>query len=179
LLPLPHICAVDSGFVVDCGYWFDPAAADGDQPEDPPARLLSHKGQAGRISVAFAANGLVHFWEHHTAWFAEWEELADLTVTRPGTGEDDGTEALSPEERAQLVTELADAILADPQFRCAPRGDKLRTAQRLTPEGASKWVGWDAAREACERVNDMTQERYDQLEDQLDDLAAELQASPA
>ena len=121
----------------------------------------------------------MHFWEHHTAWFAEWEELADATVTRPGIGEDDGTERLSPEERARLVTELAEAILADPQFRGAPRGNKLRTARRLTPEGTSKWVGWDAAREACERVNQAAQERYDQLEDRFDDLAAELLASLA
>jgi hypothetical protein len=158
---------------------FDPAAVDGDQPEDPPTHLLRHKGQTGQISVAFAANGLVHFWEYHTAWFAEWEELADATVTQPGMDEDDGTERLSPEERAQLVTELAEAILADPQFRGAPRGDKLRTARRLIPEGTSKWVGWDAAREACEQVNQTAQERYDQLEERLDDLAAELLASPA
>ncbi len=158
---------------------FDPAAGDGDQPEDPPAHLLGHKGQTGQFSVAFAANGLVHFWEHHTAWFAEWEELAGVTVARPGTDEDDRTEPLSPEERARLVSELAEAILADPQFRGGPRGDKVRIARRLIPEGTSKWVGWDAAREACERVNQMAQERYDQLEDRLDDLAAELLASPA
>jgi len=158
---------------------FDPAAVGGGRPEDPPAQLLRHKGQTGQISVAFAANGLVHFWEHHTGWFAEWEELADPAVTRAGPGEDDGAEALSPEERARLVSELAEAILADPQFRGATRGDKLRTARRLIPEGASKWVGWDAAREACERVHDMAQERYDRLEDRLDDLAAELLASPA
>ena len=78
---------------------FDPDAADGDQPEDPPAHLIRHKGQTGQVSVAFAANGVVHFWEHHTAWFAEWEELADATVARPGMDEDDGTEPLSPEER--------------------------------------------------------------------------------
>jgi hypothetical protein len=158
---------------------FDPAAVDGDQPEDPPSHLLRHKGQPGQISVAFAANGLVHFWEHHTAWFAEWEELASATVTRPEMDEEDGTERLSPEERARLVTELAEAILADPQFRGVPRGEKLRTARRLIPEGTSKWVGWDAAREACERVNQTAQERYDQLEDRLDDLAAELLATPA
>jgi hypothetical protein len=158
---------------------FDPATVDGDQPEEPPARLLRHKGQTGQISVAFAANGLVHFWEHHTAWFAEWEDLADATVILPGMDEDDGTERLSSEERARLVTELAEAILADPQFRGTPRGDKLRTARRLIPEGTSKWVGWDAAREACGRVNQTAQERYDQLEDRLDDLAAELLASPA
>jgi hypothetical protein len=158
---------------------FDPAAVDGDQPEDQPAHLLRHMGQAGQISVAFAANGLVHFWEHHAAWFAEWEELADATVTRPGIDVDDGTERLSPEERARLVTELAEAILADSQFRGAPRGDKLRAARRLIPEETSKWVGWDAAREACERVNQTAQERYDQLEGRLDDLAAELLASPA
>jgi hypothetical protein len=158
---------------------FDPDASDGDQPEDPPAHLLRHKGQTGQISVAFAANGLVHFWEHHTAWFAEWEELADGTVTRSGMDEDDGTGRLSLEERDQLVTELADVILADPQFRAAPRGDKQRTARRLIPEGTSEGVSWSAAREACERVNTMARERYDQLEDRFDDLAAELLATPA
>jgi hypothetical protein len=157
---------------------FDPDA-DGGQPEDPPARLLRHKGQTGQVSVASAANGVVHFWERETAWFAEWEELAGGTVTGAGLDEDDGAERLSPEERARLVTELADAILADPQFRAAPRGDKQRTARRLIPEGASQWAGWDAGREACDWVNKLAQERYDQLEDQLDELAAELLASPA
>lgn len=44
---------------------FDPASGN-DQPEDPPAHLLRHKGRIGQVSVAFAANGLVHFWEHQT-----------------------------------------------------------------------------------------------------------------
>ena len=157
---------------------FDPDIGGG-QPQDPPAHLLRHKGQTGQVSVAFAANGLVHFWERETAWFAEWEELAGGTVTGADLDEDDATERLSPEERARLVTELADALLADPQFRAAPRGDKQRTARRLIPEGTGQWVGWDAVREACERVNKLTQESYDQLEDRLDELAAELLTSPA
>jgi hypothetical protein len=86
---------------------------------------------------------------------------------------------LSEEERAQLVTGLADAILADPQFRAAPRGDKMRIARSLIPEGTGKWTGGDAAREACGRVATMAQERYDQIEDRFDDLAAELLARPA
>ena len=28
---------------------------------DPPAHLLRQKGQTGQVSVAFAANGVVHF----------------------------------------------------------------------------------------------------------------------
>jgi hypothetical protein len=59
-------------------------------------------------------------------------ELADAAMVRPGMDEDDGAERLSPEERARLVIELA--------------------------EGTGKWVGWDAAREACERVNQTAQE---------------------
>jgi hypothetical protein len=66
--------------------------------------------------------------------------LADATVARPGMDEDDGTEPLSSEERGRLVTDLADTILADPQFRAASRGDKVRTARRLARR-ASKWVG--------------------------------------
>jgi hypothetical protein len=41
---------------------FDPDG-DLDQPDDPPARLTERKGQACQVSVAFAANGVVHFWE--------------------------------------------------------------------------------------------------------------------
>jgi len=74
---------------------FNPDAAAGDRPDDPPAHLLRRKGQTGQVSVAFAANGLVHFWEYETAWFAEWQELADSPVTGADLDEDDGTPRLS------------------------------------------------------------------------------------
>jgi hypothetical protein len=47
---------------------FDPGADDSDLPED----LIRHKGETGQVSVAFAANGVVHFREHHTACYLEW-----------------------------------------------------------------------------------------------------------
>ena len=154
---------------------FAPDAGDDDQPDDPPAHLIRHKGQTGQLSVAFAANGVVHFWERETAWYAEWQELADGT----DLGEDDGTLRLSEEERARLAEELADAIVADPQFRAAPRGDRWGIATRAIPKGTDSWAGRDAQRLACDRVHQMAQQRYEQLEGQLDDLAAELLASPA
>jgi len=158
---------------------FDPGVVDGGLADGLPERLAQHKGQTGQVSVAFAANGLVHFWEQDTAWYLEWEELAGAAVSRSSIdeGEDDAGR-LSPEERVRLVGELADAILADPQFRAAPRNEKQRMARRAIPEGTGQWLAWDAVREACVRVIQAAQERYDQLEDQLDDLAAELVASP-
>jgi hypothetical protein len=94
---------------------FDPAAADL-PPDGLPAHLAGHKGQTGQVSVAFAANGVVHFWDHAAAWYLEWEELSEGTSPRPGCGlgEADQAGRLSGEERARMVGELADAVLADP-----------------------------------------------------------------
>jgi hypothetical protein len=150
---------------------FDPDAVDGgDQQDESTAHLIAHKGQTGQVSVAFAANGLVHFWEHRTAWYLEWEELADGIMTGAGRYE---------AERARLVGELADAIVADPKFRAARVTDRWDLSGKAIPAGTDSWVGRDARRQACTRTYQMAQERYDQLEDQLDDLAAELLASPA
>jgi hypothetical protein len=159
---------------------FDPDSGDQDdeQAGGMPEHLIRHKGQTGQVSVAFSANGLVHFWEHETAWFAEWEELAGGTVAGADMYEA-GTERLGEEERARLAGELADAILADPQFRAASRADRWRIASRAVPEGTDPWAGRDAARQACDRADQMAQERYDELEARLDDLAAELLASSA
>jgi len=158
---------------------FDPGSGE-DQPADPPAHLLGHKGQTGQVSVAFAANGVMHFWEHETAWYLEWEELADSAPRRvPGMDETDETERLGEEERARLAGELADRIVADPKFRAAPPTERQRIARQAITKGTNDWAVWDAVRQACDRAHQMAQERYDQLEDRLDDLAAELLASPA
>lgn len=159
---------------------FDPASDD-DQPEDPPGHLTGHKGQTGQVSVAFAANGVVHFWEQHAPWYLEWRQLAASAPLRvPGMDdEEDQAERLSEEEHARLAGELADTILADPQFRAASRGNRWKIAGKAVPEGTDPWAGRDAARQACDRALQMAQERYDQLEGQLGDLAAELLASPA
>ena len=154
---------------------FDPDS-ELDRPDDPPARLTARKGQIGQLSVAFAANGVVHFWEHETAWYLEWEELADGPTRADGYGPEDQAERLDPEERARLAGELAEAILADPQFRAASRGDRQRLA---LPAGTDQWAGWDAVREACDRAQQMAEAACGQLEGQLDELAAELLATPA
>jgi hypothetical protein len=131
------------------------------------------------VSVAFAANGLVHFWEHRTAWYLEWEDLADGIMTGAGRYEADGTERPGEEEQARLAGELADAIVADPEFRAARVTDRWNLSGKVIPAGTDSSVGWDARRQACTRASQLARERYDQLEDQIDDLAAELLASPA
>ncbi|HEX9354889.1 MAG TPA: hypothetical protein VF933_13870 [Streptosporangiaceae bacterium] len=158
---------------------FDPGSDD-DQPDSPPAHLLSHKGHVGQVGVAFAAGGLVHFWEHQAAWYQEWQELPGSQPSRRDSDQEDtdGPERLSAEERARLASELAGTILAGPRFRAAPRGDRQGLARLAIPEGTDRWVGWDAVREACDRAHEMAQAQYDQLTGQLDDLAAELLASP-
>jgi hypothetical protein len=44
-------------------------------------------------------------------------------------------ERLSEEQRARLVSELADAILADPQFLAASHADRWDIALKAIPEG--------------------------------------------
>jgi hypothetical protein len=90
-----------------------------------------------------------------------------------------GAERLSEEEHARLAGELADAMLADLQFRAASRADRWRLAREAIPAGTDPWAGRNAQRQACDRAQLMAHERYDQLEGRLDDLAAELLASPA
>jgi hypothetical protein len=157
---------------------FDPDS-ELDQPDDPPARLTARKGQIGQISVAFAANGLIHFWEDRAAWYLEWEQLADSSVHADGYGPEGQTERLDAEERARLAGELAEAILANPQFRVASRGDRQRLARLALPAGTDHWASWDAVREACDRAQQMTETACGQLQDRLDELAAELLATPA
>lgn len=165
------------GVIYQRSVQFDPDS-DPDQPDDPPARLTARKGQPCQISVAFAANGVVHFWEDCAAWYREWEELAAVGSYEPGEGQDTRP---SEADRTRLVGELVDAVLADQQFRAAAtHGKRQRIARQSVPKDAEQWgAGWEVAREACERAQEMTEAIYGQLEDRLDELAAGLLATPA
>jgi hypothetical protein len=157
---------------------FDPGSGES-QPEDLPAHLIQRKGQIGQVSVAFAVNGVVHFWERQAAWHQEWQELADRQDShrRSDLGDED-EERLSAEERSRVAGELAATIVADPRFRAASRGDRQRLARLALPKDADDWAGWDAVRKACDQAQEMAQAQYDQITDRLDDLAAEFLASP-
>jgi hypothetical protein len=158
---------------------FDPGSDD-DQPENPPEHLTVRKGQTGQVSVAFAANGVVHFWEQFAAWYLEWRQMAGSAPLRaPDTDGEDEAWRLGEEERTRLASELADTILADPEFRAGSRDDRQRAARKVIPRDTGDGVFWAALREAVQQADQMTRERYDQLEERLDDLAAELLASPA
>jgi hypothetical protein len=151
---------------------FDPGSDD-DLQEDPPARLAGRAGEIGEISVAFMANGMVHFWEHYAAWYLEWQDLTDSEPQRgPGT---DKPPRLSDEERARLASELADAMLTSMDFRAAKtRGARQRLARLAVPAGTDQGVGWDAESEACDRAEELARAQYAQIDGRLDDLAAEL-----
>ncbi len=155
---------------------FDPDD-DEDEVEDPPAHLIKHRGEIGRVSVAFAANGLIHFWEQSAPWHLEWQEIADGPASRfSGQRDaDEDTERLSDEERARLTAELVGKLLADTGFRAAkPGGARQRYAKFALPEGTDKWVGWDATRDAVDRAEELAQAQYTQITARLDELAAEL-----
>jgi hypothetical protein len=154
---------------------FDPGSDD-DQPGDPPAHLINRKGETGLISVAFAANGLVHFWEDRTAWYLEWQELMDSEPSRRGPGMDE-PDRLSDEERARQARELADTLLASPEFRAARPGARQRFARLNIPTDTDPGAGWDAASIACDQADEQARAQYAQITGRLDDLAAELLAS--
>lgn len=143
---------------------------------DPPLHLLKHKGEIGQLLVAFASNGLIHFWEQSAPLQTEWQGLADAASRgQPFAPRQSEAERLSPEEQDRQTAELVDRLLADPQFRAAkPGGARQRYAKFALPDGTDKWVGWDAVRDAVERAELLTQTQYGQIAGRLDDLAAEL-----
>ncbi|MFG3423191.1 hypothetical protein [Micromonospora sp. NPDC048063] len=163
---------------------FDPGA-DG-AVDEVPSHLVQWRGQAGRLSVAFAVNGVVHFWEATASWFAEWltlvEQVEQASSGVPLPRDDDGEESerLSDEERVRLTDELARKLLAMPEFRAAkPTGGvRQRLADQSIPVDTHRWVRWDAIREAVSRADELTKTTYEPITERLGDLAAELVTVP-
>ncbi len=165
----------------------DPLDPDGvgEDRDDRPAHLIQRRGQVGLVIVAFVVNGVVHFWEQRTAWFEEWEDFMDSTSARPPTqrGELMNDELLDErfdyETRDRLASELADIVLATPQFRAAKLGNARQRAGELAlPKDTDESVRWRAIRIASERADDLARVQYDQLTERLDDLAGELLIDP-
>jgi hypothetical protein len=146
------------------------------EPEDVPARLARRKGQTCELRVAFpsAGHGLLHFWEQTEPWYQEFLDSQDAETLHDA----DEERRISGEERDRLVAEVAEAILADREFRASSPGIRRRRAQMLVPEGADRHVGWDAAERARERAEELSDEAYRTVQGHLDDLAAEFLAGP-
>jgi hypothetical protein len=82
------------------------------------------------------------------------------------------------EDRDRRAAELAEAILADREFRASFPDIRRWRAQMLVPDRTDRHVGWDAAERARERAEELSDESYRPIKGQLDDIAAELLASP-
>ena len=149
---------------------FDPGEEE-DLP-DGAAGLLKYEGHISRVTVAFAAGGVMHFWEDEASWYVRWEVLTDPENSHGADGR------LGDEERARRAGELAAALLADPKFR-GDRGNRWRIAQQAISRDTDDWVSREAISQAGDQADRMAQEQYDQIEGQLDTLAAELLTSPA
>lgn len=154
---------------------FDP---DPDEVNDPPGRLLEHRGKPCRIEVAFVAGGVVHFWEQTASWYTEWEGLTD---SQDATDDpDDDPRWLSEAERERLAAPAVESLLAMPEFRAAkPGGARQRFAKSHLPADLDERVRWDATRAACERADELTQQRYADVNDQYEELARQLLTDPA
>jgi hypothetical protein len=96
------------------------------QPEDVPARLARRKGQTCELSVAFAAagHGLLHFWEQTEPWYQEFLDSQDAEMLHDA----DEERRTGGEDRDRLAAELAEAILADSEFRASSPGIRRRRA---------------------------------------------------
>ncbi|SCF23073.1 hypothetical protein GA0070558_1669 [Micromonospora haikouensis] len=67
-----------------------------------------------------------------------------------------------------------------PEFRAAkPGGARKRFARSHLPADLDEQVRWEAIRTACDRADELTQQRYAGIGDQYDELAADLLTDPA
>ncbi|MGC4939262.1 hypothetical protein [Kribbella sp. DT2] len=137
------------------------------------AKFAQHTGELAAICVAFAANGLVHFWEKTTTWYAEWREMqAPVRASWSAGGDLDDSDDSDDEG---LDEALIEQILADPQFRASKLGPARQRFLRLTYGDQS----WREHREASDRADELSREIYEPLRRQLDSLASELVATDA
>ena len=156
---------------------FDPGHDAAEGAESQIAELASHAGKLGQVSLAFVANGVVHFWERSTSWYGEWEELAGQAL-RHGFDLDEPSRP-SQEERERLASEHTETLLADPRFRAARQANvRHRAARLILPPDTDSAIFWDAVREASEQADELAQQQYERINPQLDELARELLASP-
>ena len=142
-------------------------------PDDVPAHLARYKGRTCELQVAFASagHGLLHFWDHTAPWYRKWLDSEEARLL----GEDG--QADDP-ERTRQAREIAEAVVADPEYRAANSHDRGRRAEQLMPEGTDREVRWDAAARAEEMAREQAEAAYDAIWDQLDEVAAEFLASP-
>jgi hypothetical protein len=157
---------------------FDPEANKGSDGEsETPPEMTRYKGRVGEVSVAFAANGVVHFWEHQTPWYRQWRDTVQAAGQswRRTLDDEDESERLSPEEHDRRVNDLAATLLANPEFRGAKLGGaRHRFAELAVPPDTDRAVKWDAIRKASERAEELARTTYAALADRLDELAAQL-----
>jgi hypothetical protein len=153
---------------------FDP---DSDEVTDPPPKLLKHRGNPCTIEVAFVAGGVVHFWEYTATWYIEWEDLVQAQA--PDDEVHDEPRWLSDADRERLAAPAVESLLATPEFRAAKLGARQRFAQSHLPADLDERVRWEVVRAACDRADELTTQRYADIDEQYDDLAAQLLKDPA
>lgn len=147
---------------------FDP---DPDEFSKAPAQLLAHRGKVYHVEVAFVADGVVHSWERIAAWYDEWEDFVDP----PGDDLYDVSERLSDADRERLAAPAVEALLAMPEFRAAKVGARQRFAQSHLPANLDGRVGWDVVQAACDRADELSRQRYADIDDdRYDELAERL-----
>lgn len=146
------------------------------EPDDGlPAELARRKGQICDLAVAFAsAHGILHTWSATAPWWQEHLDREDAALADAG---EEGIQA-EQEQRRRAERELADAILADGEFRASSPGARRRRGQLLIPDGTDRHVGFMAADLARQDAEALPEEAYRSVREQLAGLAAEFLASP-
>ncbi|MFI6134051.1 hypothetical protein [Micromonospora sp. NPDC051141] len=159
----------------------DPFDPDDDLVDDPPRHLLARRGQLQGIEVAFVAGGVVHFWEHTVSWYAEWEALITATYRGLVNEDDEGRPRwLSERESEELAEPAVQTLLAMRQFRAEkPGGGRYRFAQQHLPDDLDERVTSTAVRLACDRADEAARQRYADIDEHYEQLAADLLVDPA
>jgi hypothetical protein len=145
------------------------------EPDDLPAALARRKGQACDIAVAFAsAHGILHVWSCTASWWQEWLDSQDAEFA----ADTDEDIRARQEERDRAERAIADAILADAEFRAAGDRGRRRIGRLLIPDGTDRIIGDVAAETARQEAADLTEEAYRPFWEHPEVFAAEFLDSP-
>lgn len=154
-----------------------PFVLEDDDTDRTHGGIARYEGRIGQVIAAFAVNGLVHYWEAATTWYAETQELAGNRLPRPVHGY--AAPVFRDKDEERRVGELADLILADPRFRAMRPGPQQDlVARQILPADTPDIVRFRAIGQARFQAADMAQESYAVILGKLDELASELLTTP-
>lgn len=135
--------------------------------------LAIREGQPVRVTAAFVANGVIHFWEELAPWYKQLQDTAPTPGLTPWRRPESNEPEVDDEEQAKKRAEHADHLLTLPEFRAARgRGAKSRYARSVELDGST--LDWYAIDDALDRADQLVAAHEARLRNELDTLAGQL-----